>query len=132
MQCFLCICANKESHLVRPSQPFSIAKDATKSIDTHLADLLCTFLWRIQRIWELRGAEQVRGYARLTVPQGYLFWAVNQRGDDENEAPLLASEEEGICFGSAYNKHQRALGSVPGLGGRVGSHRACCAGAQPC
>lgn len=46
----LCICTNKELHLVRPCQPFSIEKDTTKSIDTHLVDLLCAFLWRIQRI----------------------------------------------------------------------------------
>lgn len=75
---------------MRPSQPFSMAKDATKSIDTHLADLLCAFLWRIQHIWELRGADQGGTYARLTVPQGYLFWAVNQRGVDKTKAPLLA------------------------------------------
>lgn len=81
---------HKEIHVVRSSQPFSVAKDATKSIDTHLADLLCAFLWRIQHIWELRGAEQGGTYARLTVPQGYLFWAANQRGVDKNKAPLLA------------------------------------------
>lgn len=65
---------HKDFYLVRPSQSFSLAKDTTQSIDTHLANQLCAFLWRIQPIWELRGAEHGRSYARLTMPQGHLIW----------------------------------------------------------
>lgn len=67
----------------RPCQPFSVAKDATESIDLCVTGLLCAFLWRMPLT-----CSRARQELPLLCLQGSCS-GQGRRSGGKHEAPLL-------------------------------------------